>query len=89
MIMTCPRVAPSPRKAGRGGLAAVPGLVGNLILVPGDGALEHGLGWVDTGHRTLAPDKTPAHVRNFWHQVTRSNTNFVSSSKIGVLPKRS
>ena len=84
IIMTCPRVAPSPRKAGRGGLAAVPGLVGNLILVPGDGAWSR-LG----GHRTLAPDKTPAHVRNFWHQVTRSNTNFVSSNKIGVLPKRS
>ena len=47
IIMTCPRVAPSPRKAGRGGLAAVPGLVGNLLLVPGDGAWSR-LG----GHRT-------------------------------------
>ena len=50
IIMTCPRVAPSPRKAGRGGLAAVPGLVGNLLLVPGDGSMVSA-GWTpDTGH---------------------------------------
>ena len=81
MIMTCPRVDPSPRKAGPGGLAAVPGLVGNLILVPGDGAWSRlGGHWtLDTVFSSLEKLLAPGHEKHY----------FVSSNKIGLLPKRS